>query len=101
MTGPWALPHRASNLPDRASPAPTRQAWTHLNSALRETLDHCGRGLAMAAARSTQVVFTNHSEQPSGKLDQTLPHGVWRNAAEPPFTFTTGETVWWESESDG
>jgi hypothetical protein len=27
--------------------------------------------------------------------------GVWRNAAEPPFTITTGETVWWEAESDG
>src|SRR4051794_5148970 len=53
------------------------------------------------AARSTQIVFTNQTERPLGKLAQTLPYGVWRNAAEPPFTITTGETVWWESESDG
>jgi hypothetical protein len=55
----------------------------------------------MAAARSTKAVFANHTDQPSGKLAQTLPHGVWRNAAEPPSTITTGKTVWWESVSDG
>jgi hypothetical protein len=53
----------------------------------------------MAAVRSAQVVFTNHTDEPLGKLAQTLPHGVWRNAAEPPFAIT-GETVWWESVSD-
>jgi hypothetical protein len=26
---------------------------------------------------------------------------VWRNAAEPPFAITTGETVWCDSVSDG
>jgi hypothetical protein len=35
----------------------------------------------MAVARSNQVVFTNHTESP--------------------LTIATGETVWWESESDG
>jgi hypothetical protein len=53
------------------------------------------------AARSTHVVFTNHTDQPLGKLGQDLPHGVWTNGVEPPFTIAPGEKVEWESESDG
>ncbi|MFI6297958.1 hypothetical protein ACIBEJ_40650 [Nonomuraea sp. NPDC050790] len=53
------------------------------------------------AARSVAVTFTNTTGEILGKNFEALMHGVWTNGIEPPQTVMPGETVSWESESDG
>ena len=57
------------------------------------------RGVETMAARSVSVTFTNKTTVALVRSNGHLDHGVW--STEPPLRIEVGQTVGWESESDG
>jgi len=53
------------------------------------------------AARSTDVIFHNLTDQPMMKLEDGLDHGEWTDPWQPPNLITPGATAEWRSESAG
>lgn len=53
------------------------------------------------AARSTDVIFHNLTDQPLAKLEDGLDHGEWTDPWQPPNSIAPGATAEWRSESNG
>ena len=53
------------------------------------------------AARSTRVTVRNQTDKFLRHLDDSLDGGQWTEPLRPPAEILPGQTVWWQSESDG
>ncbi len=53
------------------------------------------------AARSTRVTIRNQIGLPLRHIDDSLDHGEWTDPLTPPGEIPSGQTMWWQSESDG
>ncbi len=56
---------------------------------------------AKGAARSTQVTVKNKSSVDLARVEAGLAHGIWSKDSFPPETIVAGDTVSFQTESDG